>query len=77
MPETDVKQKHVFAVVSLNNKIYSVIRNTYHSSASCFTLFLLIKVREISFYSFFKSCNYELSFGNSIQNEFFTTVYLW
>ena len=64
--ETDVKKKHVFAVVSLNNKIYSVIRNTFHSSASCFILFLLIKAREISLYSFYKSCNYELGFGNSI-----------
>ena len=62
MLEADVKQKHLFAVVSLNNKIYSVIRNTYRSSANCFILFLLTKVREISLYSFFKSCNYELSF---------------
>ena len=64
----------VFAVVSLNNKIYSVVRNTYHSPASCFILFLLIKTKEISLYSFFKSCNYELSFGNSIRIELFTTV---
>ena len=37
----------VFAVVSLNDKIYSVVRNTYHSPASCFILFLLIKTKEI------------------------------
>ena len=54
----------IFAVfiVSLNNTIYSVVRNTYHSPASCFIFFLLIKKKEISLYSFFKSCNYELSF---------------
>ena len=69
MLETDVKQKHDFAVVSLNNKIYSVIRNAYYSSVSCFILFLFIEVREISLYSFFKSCHYELSFGNSTQFE--------
>ena len=63
----------VFAVVSLNDKIHSVVRNAY-SPASCFISFLLIKTKEISHYSFFKSCNYELSFGNSIQIEFFTTV---
>ena len=56
----------VFAVVSWNDKIYSVVRNVYHSPASCFILFLLIKMKEISLYSFFKSCNYELSFGNPI-----------
>ena len=66
-----------FGVVSLNNKTYSVIRNTYHSSSSCFILFLLIKATDILLYSFFKSCNYELSFGNSIRIEFFTTIYRW
>ena len=30
----------VFVVVSLYNKIYSVVRNTYHSSASCFIIFI-------------------------------------
>ena len=44
----------VFAVFSLNNKIYSVVRNTYHSPASYFIMFLLIKMKEISLYSFLK-----------------------
>ena len=61
----------VSAVVSLNDKIYSVVRNTYHSSPSCFISFLLIKTKEISLYSFFENCNYELSFVNSIRIEFF------
>ena len=51
-----------FFVVSLNSKTDSVFRNTYHSPASCFILFLLKKTKEISLYSFFKSCNYELSY---------------
>ena len=45
--------------------------------SNCFILFSLIKMKEISLYSFFKSCNYELSFGNSIWIEFFITIYRW
>ena len=44
----------VFAVFSLNNKICSVVRNTYHSPASYFIMFLFIKMKEISLYSFLK-----------------------
>ena len=44
----------VCAVVSLNNKIYSVVRNTYHSPASCVILFLLIKQRKFHFIHFLK-----------------------
>ena len=43
----------VFAVFSVNNKIYSVVRNTYHSPASYF-MFLLMKMKEMSLYSFLK-----------------------
>ena len=57
-PETDVKQKQMFLL------FLSMVRNTCHSPASCFILFLLIKMRKSSLYSFFKSYNYELSFGN-------------
>lgn len=53
--------------------MYSVARNTYHSPTSCFIVFLLLKMKEISLDSFFKSCNYELSFWNSIRFKFFTT----
>lgn len=52
-------------------------RNTYHSPESFFHIVFIDKTMEILLYSFFKSCNYELSFANSSRIEFLTTVYRW